>query len=784
MEIEDIMGVTDDNNPPTRPDKRPLGLFPMRKAHRPELWQFICLMVKREFLDLPSHTLATKHAESAYCLRCKCAIYFRLGNHKVAEHMKAFHAQELKAFYDRRIDHADSKKPVNRWLTKEFDQCVDQHGERRDITDEQQKRVNRLVAIWIAKWLRPLSIVEDDELRHIIDYIGELGRINVKLPTRTPTRNEIVTFANELRTDIKAVIQSECKFYSITSDIWTDRSLRSYISLTLHYLTSNFESKSWTLEATPFPGKHDGPGIKRVLESTLDRWGLEKENCTKLLRDGAANAVAAANALGISHMSCVAHTIHLVVGAALLKRKRRRKADIIGVSITSQVTVATMDEQGVDNGGGGVVENVVPDVIVVARADDDQKADENDGLTEDERLALEALREAAVEEGDAFAASCLSPSERDPLDRIRDTVQVFREVAVYFRRSSKAHHRLAEIQSNLRGISIHKVVGLIVDCPTRWNSTWDMLQRCIELEGALKQFFYFVDETTAGKSDFKGADKFKRPDIDDWLRAKCLRTLLTPFAVGTETLSGQKYPTLAIVLPYLRAIKTTLQRDNLFDRDASMVGNAAYVAPVIALMQDVRTALLELFLARFTSMDEDLLWITYLDPRLARMKHAPVDEHEQPMEWLQRALLQCTQDDPDFADTEDPSMLSPIPLPLRAGEELHNLVFGQEESDCATSVKPTAEDACRREIAQYLHRSSIVGRRVDPFEWWRCHRDQFPRLSRLARKWLGTVATSVPSEHVFSTGGNVVTIKRCSLTPDLVRDIVFTAENYDGARNL
>jgi hypothetical protein len=65
----------------------------------------------------------------------------------------------------------------------------------------------------------------------------------------------------------------------------------------------------------------------------------------------------------------------------------------------------------------------------------------------------------------------------------------------------------------------------------------------------------------------------------------------------------------------------------------------------------------------------------------------------------------------------------------------------------------------------------------DPFMWWKAHENRFPVLAPVARMWLGCVATSVPSERAFSTSGNIVTARRCSLAPTLVRDLVFIAEN-------
>ena len=44
-------------------------------------------------------------------------------------------------------------------------------------------------------------------------------------------------------------------------------------------------------------------------------------------------------------------------------------------------------------------------------------------------------------------------------------------------------------------------------------------------------------------------------------------------------------------------------------------------------------------------------------------------------------------------------------------------------------------------------------------------------------QYLGVVATSVPSERLFSTAGNIVTAKRCALEPENVEKLVFLHDN-------
>ncbi|XP_051780341.1 E3 SUMO-protein ligase ZBED1-like [Erpetoichthys calabaricus] len=80
------------------------------------------------------------------------------------------------------------------------------------------------------------------------------------------------------------------------------------------------------------------------------------------------------------------------------------------------------------------------------------------------------------------------------------------------------------------------------------------------------------------------------------------------------------------------------------------------------------------------------------------------------------------------------------------------------------------------ELENYLQ-SSYLDSEGDPLKWWKEHEKIYPRLSKVAKKYLCIPATSSPSERAFSSGGNVVTCLRSSLKPDQVDRLVFLAKN-------
>lgn len=57
--------------------------------------------------------------------------------------------------------------------------------------------------------------------------------------------------------------------------------------------------------------------------------------------------------------------------------------------------------------------------------------------------------------------------------------------------------------------------------------------------------------------------------------------------------------------------------------------------------------------------------------------------------------------------------------------------------------------------------------------WWKAHESLYPNLAMLVKHYLAVSATSVPSERVFSTAGDIVTASRSALTTDNVDKLIF-----------
>lgn len=101
-------------------------------------------------------------------------------------------------------------------------------------------------------------------------------------------------------------------------------------------------------------------------------------------------------------------------------------------------------------------------------------------------------------------------------------------------------------------------------------------------------------------------------------------------------------------------------------------------------------------------------------------------------------------------------------------------MFSVQSSDTRTNMSLT--DKIVQEYHNYAA-EHILAMSSSPFPWWKSNSVKYPFLSKLAKQLLVIQATSVSSERVFSTAGDVVSEKRARLKPESVDKLVFLNKN-------
>ena len=83
------------------------------------------------------------------------------------------------------------------------------------------------------------------------------------------------------------------------------------------------------------------------------------------------------------------------------------------------------------------------------------------------------------------------------------------------------------------------------------------------------------------------------------------------------------------------------------------------------------------------------------------------------------------------------------------------------------------------------HGASTPQSALDDFkwllEWWRDNRSRFPRIVKIARRYIGILAVEVGVERLFSRGRDLLRLRRFSLKPVIIKMLTLLKAfyNYD-----
>jgi len=126
-----------------------------------------------------------------------------------------------------------------------------------------------------------------------------------------------------LRSQLDKILKADLPLISgahMTTDHWSSRCNDAYQSLTLHYISKNWEYKKWTVECKTTQGRHTGESIAALTDSMITNIPGLKEDCYKTMTtDTASNMIKAMEESLVidKHFKCVDHIINVCVLKAL-----------------------------------------------------------------------------------------------------------------------------------------------------------------------------------------------------------------------------------------------------------------------------------------------------------------------------------------------------------------------------------------------------------------------------------------------------------------------------------
>ena len=321
----------------------------------------------------------------------------------------------------------------------------------------------------------------------------------------------------------------------------------------------------------------------------------------------------------------------------------------------------------------------------------------------------------------------------EAVQTVKQIMDIVKRNVTFFHKSTKASEKLRIIQTRLN-LPEHKMVQHV---ETRWNSVLYMLERYLEQEEAVRTTLCLLDR-----------NDLVIPAERNALIHEIIK-ILQPFEAVTTELSAEKNVSASKILPLARALQKL---------------TATHAGGIGGMLSRELTAQMA---SRFGSGMEDKKVIaiaTLLDPRFKKIPfHDRGAVERMTRQIITDAITLTSPPDEEATEQQTPNSSSASKNPVWE-------VFDQQAADAMTRRAPSI--TALTEVEQYF-KLPIISRMEDPLQWWHKNAHIFPSLQNVARVYLSTVATSVPSERLFSKAGELISAKRNRIKPKHVNMFLF-----------
>ena len=181
---------------------------------------------------------------------------------------------------------------------------------QRKCNPSRQESITSLITKMVALDMMPVYKVEGKGFRKLVEFLEPEYKV--------PSHQTIMQRINKMYGEVKGAVEKaldDVSDVAITTDAWTSLSTESYITVTVHYITKEWQIKSAVLDTSEMDESHSAENLAIRLALVQADWNLEGK-IRVCVRDNAFNQAAAGRLIDDwEDLPCFAHTLQLAVNA-------------------------------------------------------------------------------------------------------------------------------------------------------------------------------------------------------------------------------------------------------------------------------------------------------------------------------------------------------------------------------------------------------------------------------------------------------------------------------------
>ena len=564
---------------------------------------------------------------------------------------------------------------------------VDVIRRKYDPASARSQMITRKMAMFIATSNVPNSVVENTEFRLMVEALDP----RYSTPSRTKMAKELDLLMDDMKAKVSIYMDSSQKI-SVCADIWTKRGMTSsYLGVTAHFFSKHdLRRHSATLAVRFFPHPHTAERVRGLVEEVLKEWGIEQK-LYFVITDNGSNMV-----------------------------KAFQKDVLISIADPESIDEEDFDE-----------------------ASDSVEEDEDLDASEEIDFETRELQHKIVFAQMGKRLGCFAHSLQLVIQKVKENAlqPLMKKVHSLVKKVNKSSRATAM----LLFLCNKKLVGNV---PTRWSSTFIMLDRLLDVKGPLSTVLDQLEWDNLAHSEWKALDS--------------LHKLLKPFAQYTALISGEEYTTMSSIIPILMEL-------NLHLREMVKVPEITEVATTLQVELNRR-------FRKYTDPGDECYEPLYIVSTILDPRYKPLINVVQ-MRSGKDEILRMLRGTNGCSDSQSSGRSSPAPQeeggPVKKRQHFNHLSKVLEDKKRQGKEKAAKQPHGEQELAHYVESMPSIDDDDDPLSFWVEQKDLYPLLFSLAVDIMSIPGSSAPVERIFSTAGDATIGKRNRLAhTNLEREVL------------
>ncbi|KAL4652108.1 hypothetical protein ACB092_01G209400 [Castanea dentata] len=344
---------------------------------------------------------------------------------------------------------------------------------------------------------------------------------------------------------------------------------------------------------------------------------------------------------------------------------------------------------------------------------------------------------------------------RDGLKEIDASIARVREAV---RNVKSSPNRNQIFRSFMERLGIESKCLLRLDVPTRWNSTYLMLDTAEKFEKVFLIMDFEDDSYCSYFLNKENSGGLGAPCGVDFQNCRTFVSFLKLFYNATKKFSGSLYVTSNTFFDEMFVIQENI---------AHLIKSENHILKNMATKMEAK---FEKYWGKGDKINQLLYVAVVLDPR-KKMRFSKFSFSEIYGESMADEMVDLVRKTMDGLYDVYSRVDSPNAVVPSENERTHM------EGDTIGEAKKSV--GCSNEIERYLA-ENCESRRDVKFEilgWWKANPDRYQVLSKMARDVLAVPVSTIAFESAFSTGGRILDPFTSSLSPLMVQNLV-CAQNW------